>query len=351
MKRTLAFAASLLLLGACSSDGYTIRGKIAGLDNPYVYLLRYTGEVEVIDSAKVTKGDFVFKGKAEQPEVVYLSTDKQQPFVHFFLENGRISVDGALSAPADIAVLGTPSNDIQRAFDEKIAALEEEFAKAGNDVQRDSLRKEYSKLMSDAVEMNRDNIYGVTTFLNNAYAFLSPEEVMEQIALFPAEWQQRRELTELREATERKLRVSAGHPYIDIAAKNADGGEVSLKSVVENRRNKYVLLDFWASWCGPCMAEIPFLKADYEKYGKKGFEIYAVSFDSQRDRWIDAVRQQGMKWIQVSDLSGFQTPAAEAYAVQSIPSNFLIRCSDGQIVATQLRGEALGEKLGERLGD
>lgn len=109
MKRTLAFAASLLLLGACSSDGYTIRGKIAGLDNPYVYLLRYTGEVEVIDSAKVTKGDFVFKGKAEQPEVVYLSTDKQQPFVHFFLENGRISVDGALSAPADIAVLGTPS--------------------------------------------------------------------------------------------------------------------------------------------------------------------------------------------------------------------------------------------------
>ena len=351
MKRTLAFAASLLLLGACSSDGYTIRGKIAGLDNPYVYLLRYTGEVEVIDSAKVTMGDFVFKGKAEQPEVVYLSTDKQQPFVHFFLENGRISVDGALSAPADIAVLGTPSHDIQQTFDETIAALEEEYAKAGNDMQRDSQRKEYSKLMSDAVEMTRDKIYGVTTILNNAYAFLSPEEVMEQIALFPAEWQQRRELTELREATERKLRVSAGHPYIDIAAKNADGGEVSLKSVVENRRNKYVLLDFWASWCGPCMAEIPFLKADYEKYGKKGFEIYAVSFDSQRARWIDAVRQQGMKWIQVSGLSGFQTPAAEAYAVQSIPSNFLIRCSDGQIVATQLRGEALGEKLGELLGD
>ena len=115
--------------------------------------------------------------------------------------------------------------------------------------------------------------------------------------------------------------------------------------------DKPAIVDFYASWCGPCMAEIPFLKADYEKYGKKGFEIYAVSFDSQRDRWIDAVRQQGMKWIQVSDLSGFQTPAAEAYAVQSIPSNFLIRCSDGQIVATQLRGEALGEKLGELLGD
>lgn len=348
MKRTLAFAASLLLLGACSSDGYTIRGKIAGLDNPYVYLLRYTGEVEVIDSAKVTKGDFVFKGKAEQPEVVYLSTDKQQPFVHFFLENGRINVDGALSAPADIAVLGTPSNDIQRAFDEKIAALEEEFAKAGNDMQRDSLRKEYSKLMSDAVEMNRDNIYGVTTFLNNAYAFLSPEEVMEQIALFPAEWQQRRELTELREATERKLRVSAGHPYIDIAAKNADGGEISLKSVVENRRNKYVLLDFWASWCGPCMGEVPHLKKTYDEFRKKGFEIYGVSFDEDRGDWLGAVEQNDMNWLHVSEVKGFDNQAAKDYAIQGIPSNFLID-GQGTIVAKNLRGEALYEKISELL--
>ena len=350
MKRTLAFAASLLLLGACSSDGYTIRGKIAGLDNPYVYLLRYTGEVEVIDSAKVTKGDFVFKGKAEQPEVVYLSTDKQQPFVHFFLENGRISVDGALSAPADIAVLGTPSNDIQRAFDEKIAALAEEFAKAGNDMQRDSLRKEYSKLMSDAVEMNRDNIYGVTTFLNNAYAFLSPEEVMEQIALFPAEWQQRTELTDLRKVMEQRLRTTVGQPYVDISAPNADDEAVSLKSVIENPANKYVLVDFWASWCGPCLREIPYLQADYEKYRKKGFEIYAVSLDDERDAWVKTIADKQMKWIQVCDFKAFDSPASLDYAVESIPSNFLIRCSDGQIVAAQLRGKALGEKLEELLG-
>ena len=152
----------------------------------------------------------------------------------------------------------------------------------------------------------------------------------------------------LRPRIEQYLRTDVGQPYRDIAAPTPAGDTLSLRQAVEDPANKCVLVDFWASWCGPCMAEIPFLKADYEKYGKKGFEIYAVSFDSQRDRWIDAVRQQGMKWIQVSDLSGFQTPAAEAYAVQGIPSNFLIG-SDGRIVAKNLRGEALYEKVAELL--
>jgi len=122
---------------------------------------------------------------------------------------------------------------------------------------------------------------------------------------------------------------------------------VSLKSVIENPANKYVLVDFWASWCGPCLREIPYLQADYEKYRKKGFEIYAVSLDDERDAWVKTIADKQMKWIQVCDFKAFDSPASLDYAVESIPSNFLIRCSDGQIVARKPWGRASHIPVGE----
>ena len=135
--------------------------------------------------------------------------------------------------------------------------------------------------------------------------------------------------------------------YIDIVQPNLDGEMVSLKSVVENKKNRYVLLDFWWS---ASVEEMPVLKQAYSLYHDKGFEIYGASLDRRKEFWTEAVNEQGMEWITVSSLEEFKTQAVEDYAVEpKLLPNYLIDCSNGVIVAKNLRGEALLDKLAELL--
>ena len=154
----------------------------------------------------------------------------------------------------------------------------------------------------------------------------------------------------LRPQIEQYLRTDVGQPYRDIAAPTPAGDTLSLRQAVEDPANKCVLVDFWASWCGPCMEEVPHLKQAYDKFHGRGFEIYGVSLDNDNDKWLGAIREHGMGWVQVSDLNGFDNLAAKDYVVQSIPSNFLID-AQGRIVAKNLRGEDLCSKVAELLAE
>lgn len=348
MKRIYTFAAALLFLGACTSDGYTIRGNVEGLESPYVYLITFNGTHNVADSAKVEAGAFTFTGKTELPEVAYLSRDKEQPFVRFFLENARISIDGNLYNPNEVYPTGTAANEAMNAFNELTFNTSEAYGVTELEADKKQLVDRYKQQMRETIDRNRDNICGMIILAETGSMFFTPQEVLAEIDRFPAEWQQRTELTDLRKVMEQRLRTTVGQPYVDISAPNADDKAVSLKSVIENPANKYVLVDFWASWCGPCMGEVPHLKKTYDEFHKKGFEIFGVSLDRDRDKWLDAVKQNNMNWIHVSSLDAFGNAAAEAYAVQAIPTNLLID-AEGKIVAKNLRGEELYEKIAELL--
>lgn len=145
------------------------------------------------------------------------------------------------------------------------------------------------------------------------------------------------------EAIEKKTAI--GVAAMDFTQNNTAGKAVKLSDY----RGKYVLLDFWASWCGPCRAENPNVLDNYEKYHSKGLEILAVSLDDKKDAWLKAIKDDGLEWAHVSDLKGWKNVVAKAYNINAVPSNFLID-KDGKIVAKDLRGEELSQKLAEIFG-
>ena len=350
MKKLLLFATVAGVLCGCSNQPkYIIDGDIAGLEGP-VYL--FQGD-SLIDSAVVKAGKFQLRGKAGAPAVHYLLDSREgqpQAFaMQFILEPGNIVIKSDAEDAQIRHTTGTPANDASDAYMASSRALVKEYRdQATTDERRQAIQEEFDQLTRTTVDANRDNFFGVMLMPNMAYE-LSGQELLDEIAKFSPEMQQTKELAELKTMAEQKIRTDIGQPYIDIVQNNAEGQPVPLKSVVENPANKYTLVDFWASWCGPCMGEVPHLKETYDKFHKKGFEIYGVSFDNNRDKWLGAVKDNGMEWIHVSDLQRFDNQAAKDYAVQGIPSNFLID-AQGKIVAKNLRGEDLYKKVEELLG-
>lgn len=354
MKKSLFIAAAALMC-ACggNKNQYVIEGNFEGLTANTVYL--FDEQDNVLDSATVENGAFRFKGIAEAPAVRYLADAQGEVPASFsamlFLEPGTILVANDSENALLTSVTGTPSNDANKAYKAAANALVKEYRDSlTTDERREAIEEEHTAMTRKSVGENHANLFGAMLLAQQLGYELSGQELLDQIALFTPEIQQTEVLTKLKTNAEQKLKSQIGQPYMDIVQNNAEGQPVSLKSVIENPANKLTLVDFWASWCGPCMGEIPYLIKDYKTYHDKGFEIYGVSFDKDRAKWLAAIADNGMNWIHVSDLNHFDNQAAKDYAIQGIPSNFLID-AQGKIVATNLRGEALGEKLKELLGE
>lgn len=354
MKKIFMFAmATATLVGCGNATKFTISGTLdEAEDGKLVYIATEEGrELNYIDSVAVTANAYAFEGTAEAPYSAYIVTkegEEARPkmVAQLYIEPGNIEIKKIDPEHPSANAVGTPLNDKKAELFVKQWELQKD-ENADDDAM--------SKLYYENILANADNMIGWDLF-KQTYYYYEPQQVIDAIAAMPAAQQE--EFKSIKESSEQALKVLPGNPYIDITevgegeqpkTLTPDGKVLTLKSVVENKANKYVLIDFWASWCGPCMREVPHLKAAYDKYHKKGFEIYGVSFDRDREPWLKAINEKGLNWLHVSAVNYWDNKARHDYAVNSIPANFLVDCSTGKIIATQLRGEEVEKKMEELL--
>ncbi|MBQ9138308.1 MAG: AhpC/TSA family protein [Alistipes sp.] len=350
MRKIFAILAVAAVAVSCNNHRAVISGDVLGVEDGTIYLAEPGRNGALVDSTEIKSGKFVFN--IDTPTAGYYALrTADEVLTAVFTEDGTITVSGNV-ADSSVLATGTPANEAFNQYNADMTAFNQRYAMAASDEERETMVEEYYAFIDKAIEDNMDNIFGVILFIEQKGYELSAAQMTEKLNALSEPMKALPVVTKALDKAARKMRTEPRAEgsdfvptYINIEQPNPEGEMVSLKSVVEKAGNKYVLLDFWASWCGPCMGEMPHLKEAYAKYHSKGFEIYGVSFDRSADAWKGAIKKQNMKWVNVSILQSFNNPAAEEYVVESIPTNFLIDCATGEIVAKNLRGEAVLEKL------
>ena len=370
--RLLLFACMLISTSSVfAQKTITIKGKVKFPYNRFnMEIIERQGfDKTIIDSCKVKDdGTYEFKMKVDKPGVYTLDCQKWQS-VNFWAEDEDLEInfrgeDTAkikIKNPPYVYINGGPNNEVMnlmnwdgyRGYQLMIGISQGVYRIPGID---DQAKQEVSGKFYD---MLGNESRARVRFLAEHYAdrnsvlavlpFLRGEENEELVQQVLARLESKnpnyapllKYKAEMAEAKAQKERLAEGKVAPEFSFPTPDGKK---KLGPQDFKGKILVLDFWASWCGPCLAEVPNVKAIYEEYKDKGFEVYGVSLDDKREAWVNAIEKHNLPWVHVSSLKGWECPVAKRYNVTGIPKMYLLD-KEGRIVAMDLRGEALKEKV------
>lgn len=358
MKNLFLFLALIPTLVFAQTSGFTVNGKVDGLPDGSEVKITNVNDNGLVAASKVAAGSFTIKGAIPEPGLYWLNLGKEQA-QHIFLENTAVNVVGSGKDLKNISIEGSQSHkdfdEFRKIFNPLVGELNGAAAlvnKTNDEAKRMQLMEKYDSV-NRRIQMEVSKFIAAkpASYVSPFLLFITAQLIDNPVLLeqhynaLDAKIKNSMVGKSLAEFVAYNKVGAVGTDALDFTQEDPQGKPVALSSF----RGKYVLVDFWASWCKPCRMENPNVVKAYQKFNSKNFTVFGVSLDKEKDAWIKAIEKDGLAWTQVSDLQFWNNSAAQLYHVQGIPQNFLIDPA-GKIVGKNLRGEELEAKLCELLG-